>query len=254
MPTLFLTNVVRELRAAGTFRSTAEVIEAVRLAEAMADMKNSLSTLRELQDAAVTLLGQGDPAVVRESLLRVEVGTAIGALAKGVSQTSIQDDFYRELTRLKLVQFKAAVRRELDLDLRENRRVKTAEAAFLDLHRSSFLHRLAVLEVGFGQKLAVRQEGTTWAERWALQWSPEAEIAIVEAVLLGETIELAVAFKFKQRLEKCTSIADAAAIIREACECGMSGSIELDPCNAPSNTGSSLPSPAGKRLILSFVT
>src|SRR6185295_9509399 len=90
LTTLFLTNVARELRAAGTFRSTAEVIEGVRLAEAMAGMKNSLPTLRELQDAAVTLLGQGDPAVVRESLLRVEVGTAIGALAKGVSQTSIQ--------------------------------------------------------------------------------------------------------------------------------------------------------------------
>jgi hypothetical protein len=227
LPTLFLTNVVRELRAAGTFRSTAEVIEGVRLAEAMAGMKGSLPTLRELQDAAVTLLGQGDPTVVRESLLRVEVGTAIGALAKGVSQTSIQDDFYRELTRLKLDQFKASVKRELDLDLRENRRVKTAEAAFLDLHRSSFLHQLAVLEVGFGQKAALRQEGTTWAERWALQWTPEAEIAIVEAVLLGETIELATAFKFKQRLEKCTSIAEAATIIREACECGMSGSIEL---------------------------
>ena len=227
LPTLFLTNVVRELRTSGTFRSTAEVIEAVRLAEAMAAMKNSLPTLRELQDAAVTLLGQGDPAVVRESLLRIEVGTAIGSLAKGVSQTSIQDDFYRELTRLKLDQFKASVKRELDLDLRENRRVKTAEAAFLDLHRSSFLHRLAVLDVGFGRPVSVRQEGTTWAERWALQWTPEAEIAIVEAVLLGETIELAVAFKFKQRLENCTSIAEAAAIIRQACECGMSASIEL---------------------------
>jgi hypothetical protein len=227
LATLFLTNVARELRAAGTFRSTAEVIEGVRLAEAMAGLKNSGPTLRELQDATVTLLGQGDPAVVRESLLRVEVGTAIGALAKGVSQTSIQDDFYRELSRLKLDQFKAAVRRELDLDLRENRRVKSAEAAFLDLHRSSFLHRLAVLEVPFGQKLQVRQAGTTWAERWALQWTPEAEIAIVEAVLLGETIELAVAFKFKQRLEKCVSIAEASTVIREACECGMSASIEL---------------------------
>lgn len=227
LPTLFLTNVVRELRASGTFRSTAEVIEGVRLAEAIAGMKGSLPTLRELQDAAVTLLGQGDPAVVRESLLRIEVGTAIGELAKGVSQTSIQDDFYRELNRLKLDQYKAGVKRELDLDLRENRRVKTAEAAFLDLHRSSFLHRLAVLEVGFGQKVALRQEGTTWAERWALQWTPEAEIAIVEAVLLGETIELAVAFKFKQQLEKCTAIAEASTVIRQACECGMSGSIEL---------------------------
>ncbi|MDR3459235.1 MAG: DUF5682 family protein [Verrucomicrobiae bacterium] len=227
LPTLFLTSVVRELRASGTFRSTAEVIEGVRLAEAMAHMKNSLPTLRDLQDAAVALLGQGDPSVVRESLLRVEVGTAIGSLAKGVSQTSIQDDFYRELTRLKLDQFKAAVRRELDLDLRENRRVKTAEAAFLDLHRSSFLHRLAVLDVDFAKQLTVRQQGTTWAESWALQWTPEAEIAIVEAVLLGETIELAVAFKFKQCLEKCASVAEASKVIRQACECGMSASIEL---------------------------
>ena len=227
LSTLFLTNVARELRSTGTFRSTAEVIEGVRLAEAMAGMRNSVPTLRELQDAAVTLLGQGEPSVVRESLLRVEVGTAIGSLAKGVSQTSIQDDFYRELSRLKLDQFKTAVRRDLELDLRENRHVKSKEAAFLDLHRSSFLHRLAVLEVGFAKKQSVNQEGATWAERWALQWTPEAEIAIVEAVLLGETIELAVAFKFKQALEKCTSVAEAAAIIREACESGMGGSIEL---------------------------
>ncbi len=227
LPKLFLASVARELRASGTFRSTAEVIDGVRLAETMAGMRSSRPTLRELQDAAVTLLGQGDPAVVRESLLRVEVGTAIGALAKGVSQTSIQDDFYRELHRLKLEQFKAGVKRDLDLDLRENRRVKTAEGAFLDLHRSSFLHRLEVLEVPFAKKQAVRQDGTTWAERWALQWTPEAEIAIVEAVLLGETIELAVAFKFKQQLEKCTAIAEAATVIRQACECGMAGSIEF---------------------------
>ena len=84
-----------------------------------------------------------------------------------------------------------------------------------------------MLEVPFAKKLEVRQEGTTWAERWALQWTPEAEIAIVEAVLLGETIELAVAFKFKQQLEKCTSIAEASTVIRQACECGMSASIEL---------------------------
>jgi Arc/MetJ-type ribon-helix-helix transcriptional regulator len=227
LPTLFLTQVVRELRSSGTFRSTAEVIEGVRLAEAMASMKDSLPTLRELQDAAITLLGQGDPNVVREPLLRVEVGTAIGALAKGVSQTSIQDDFYRELARLKLEPFKTSVKKELELDLRENRRVKSQEAAFLDLHRSSFLHRLAVLDVPFAQKQAVRQEGTTWAEKWALQWTPEAEIAIVEAVLLGETIELAVAVKFKQRLENCKSVAEASTVIRQACECGMSDSIEL---------------------------
>lgn len=227
LPALFLTRVARELRASGTFRSAAEIIEGVRLAECMAGMKNSRPTLRELRDAAITLLGQGDPSVVRESLLRVEIGTAIGSLAKGVSQTSIQDDFHRELVRLKLEPFKTTVKRDLDLDLRENRRVKSAEAAFLDLNRSSFLHRLAVLEVPFAQKINLRQDGTTWAERWALQWTPEAEIAVVEAVLLGETVELAAAFKMKQRLETADTIADAAKVIRQACECGMARSIEL---------------------------
>ncbi|HLX72217.1 MAG TPA: DUF5682 family protein, partial [Verrucomicrobiae bacterium] len=104
---------------------------------------------------------------------------------------------------------------------------KSQEAAFINLHRSSFLHRLEVLGIGFAKKVAANQERTTWAERWTLQWTPEAEIAIVEAVLLGETIELATAFKFKQALDNCTSIAEAAGIIRQACECGMSGSIEL---------------------------
>src|SRR5439155_17934308 len=129
-----LTSVVRELRSAGTFRSPAEVIEGVRLAESMADMRNSLPTLRELQDAAVTLLGQGDPSVIRESLLRVEVGTAIGSLAKGVSQTSIQDDFYRELHRLRLEKYKTAVKQEMDppIDLRPKLDVKSDEATFRD--------------------------------------------------------------------------------------------------------------------------
>jgi len=64
---------------------------------------------------------------------------------------------------------------------------------------------LSVLEIPFAQKVAVGQEGATWAERWTLQWTPEAEIAIVEAVLLGETIELATAVKFKQRPRYCNS-------------------------------------------------
>jgi hypothetical protein len=32
----------------------------------------------------------------------------------------------------------------------------------------SVLHRLAVLEAGFANKLSVKQESETWAERWAL--------------------------------------------------------------------------------------
>lgn len=224
---LYLSRVARHMREAGTHRSTAEVIEGVRLARTMSALKGGQApTLADLQDAATTLLGHGERSAVATSLAHVEVGTAIGRLPKGVSKTSIQDDFERELSRLKLEKYRTTVKQELGLDLRENRRVKTEEAAFLDLHRSSFFHRLRVLEIDFAKKQQVRQDAATWAERWHVQWSPECEIQLVEAVLLGETVELAAGYKFRTRLEKCASVADAAAMVRDACECGMLPAME----------------------------
>ena len=226
LPLKYLSLVARHLRESGTHRSTAEVIDGVRLARTLSALKGGLApTLADLRDAAMTLLGHGELGTIKEALARVEVGTAIGELPKGVSQTSIQSDFDRELARLKLEKYRTAVK--LALDLRENRQAKTAEAAYLDLARSSFFHRLRVLEISFAQPVAVKQQSATWAERWNLQWTPESEIALVEAVLLGETVELATAYKFRAQLEKCTSIAEAAAMVRDSCQCGLMKSMEL---------------------------
>ena len=227
LPSRYLSLVTRNLRDAGTHRSTAEVIEGVRLANTLSALKGGLApTLIDLRDAAVTLIGHGELTTVKEAIARVEVGTAIGALPKGVSRTSIQADFDRELARLKLEKYRTTVKQELTLDLRENRQAKSAESAFLDLHRSSFLHRLRVLGVGFATPLKTSQASATWAERWALQWDPVSEIQLIEAVLLGETVELATGFKFKSTLEACTSIAEAAEVVRDACQCGMMAAME----------------------------
>lgn len=222
LPARYLSAVVRQLRTSGTHRSTAEVIEGVRLARTLSAMKNgSAPTLADLQDAAITLIGHGERSVVQESLARVEVGTAIGTLPKGVSQTSIQDDFERQLQELKLTKYREGVKQEIALDLRENRRAKTPASAFLDLNRSSFLHRMALLEIPFVKKQPAYQDAATWGERWFLRWTPEAEIALVESVLLGETVERAAGFQFTQRIDACESVADAALLVRTACECGM---------------------------------
>ncbi len=223
----YLSLVARHLREAGTHRSTAEVIDGVRLAETLAALQaGQAPTLRDLRDAAITLLGQGERAAVKESLAHVDVGTAIGQLPKGVSQTSIQADFDRELQRLKLEKYRTTVQQELDLDLRENRRVNSEEAAFLDLNRSSFFHRLRVLGVSFARPTPTRQDSATWAEKWVLQWTPESEIELVEAVLLGETVELATAYRFTTQLDNCLSIADAAALVHNACQCRLMKSME----------------------------
>jgi Family of unknown function (DUF5682) len=228
LPTRYLSLVARLMRETGTHRSSAEVIEAVRLARTLSALKDGFApTLRDLRDAAITLIGHGERSTVQEALAHVDVGTAIGELPSGVSRTSIQEDFERILNELKLEKYKTTVKQELTLDLRENRRVKSEAAAFLDLHRSSFFHKLRVLQIGFAQLVGSGQQSTSWAEKWHVQWSPEHEIALVEAVLLGETVELATAYKFKTELEKSTSIADAANMVRDACQCAMMGSMEL---------------------------
>jgi hypothetical protein len=228
LPHHYLSEVVRRLRGAGTHRSTAEVIEGVRLARTLAAMHDGAApTLADLQDAAVTLVGHGERSTVAEALAHVNVGTAIGELPKGVSRTSIQEDFDRLMARLKLEKYKKTVAEELELDLRENRHAKTADAAFLDLNRSTFFHRLRVLGVAFATALRARQDQATWKEIWKLKWDPECEIALVEAVLLGETVELATGFKFKQLLEAATGIDQAADVVKDACQCGLAKSMDL---------------------------
>ncbi len=216
----YLTEIATRMRESGTFRSTAEVIDGVRLANTLAAMRDGQApTLYELQDAAVTLLGRGEPSAIADARARVEVGTAVGRLPKGVSQTSIQDDFARSLETLKLEEFRTPVARDLRLDLRENRRVSSEAAAYRDLHRSVFLHRLAALNIGFGTHTPREQDRATWAEHWQMVWTPEHEIALVESVLLGETVELACAFALRRALDECTSVARAAALVRRAGEC-----------------------------------
>lgn len=227
LPRLYLSTAARLLRSSGTHRSTAEVIEAVRLAEGLASLHGgSMPTLLELRDAAQTLLGRGELSVVAEALARLDIGTDIGSLAEGVSQTPLQDDLNRELKRLKLTKYKSAVAADLSLDLRENRRVSSHESAFLDLNRSVLFHRLELLEIPFARNNTNGGDRAVWAEDWVIQWTPEAEIRVVESTLLGETVEIACAHRLREKLEACTSIAEASRLIGVSVRCGMTAQME----------------------------
>lgn len=227
LPHLYLSSVARLLRKAGTHRSTAEVIEAVRMAQSLSALHGgSIPVLRDLQDAAQTLLGHGDLSVIAESLAQINVGTTIGQLAEGVSQTPIQDDLNRLLQQFKLTKYKTTIAQDLMLDLRENRRVQSKESAFLDLHRSFLFHRLRLLNIHFVQQQQTQQDQATWAERWIIQWSPEVEIQVVESTLLGETVEIAAAYVLQQKLDHCLTIAEASDLILIACESGMVTQLE----------------------------
>lgn len=222
LPERYLSRVARQMRSRGTHRSTAEVIESARLARTVAALRGGTApTLADLHDAAVSVLGQGDLSNIAEELAHVDVGTAIGSLPPGVSRTSIQVDFERELQRLKLDKYRTVVVQTLRLDLRENRQAKSEAAAFLDLHRSIFLHRLRVLGIEFAKLLPSHQAGATWAEFWNVSWSPESEITLVESVLLGETVELATSCRLQQEIEQVATIDAAARLVNDAFRCAL---------------------------------
>lgn len=218
----YLSKIAQYQREHGYACSTAEVIEAKRLADTLAGMRGGrFPNLADLRDAAVTCLGHGSFAEISLACADVEIGTKIGSMPEGAVCTSVQEDFTRQLKELKLQKYRKASAEEIPLDLRENLRVKTEKAAFLDLERSFFLHRLKALGISFCTQKPRPQDNATWAELWELRWTAQAEIEIVEASLKGDTVEQAAAGDISMRLNGADSVAQTAALLDTAFECGL---------------------------------
>lgn len=219
----YLTLLAKFQREKGYGTSSAEVIEALRLTKTLAVMRNGTEpSLEDLRDAAITCMGHGNFGEISMACAATEIGTKIGYLPKGVVCTSVQEDFQRQLKELKLEKYLSPVMAELELDLRENLRVKSEKSAFLDLNRSFFLHRMRVLEIHFCRQLVRQQDNATWAELWELQWNPEVEIEIVEASLKGDTILQASEMELNTQLRNAENLSQTAKILSEAFLCGIS--------------------------------
>lgn len=223
----YLSSLAKYMREHGGIVSSAQVIEATRLARELAVIRGgSVPTLEDLKDASITCMGGGSFGEMAMGFAETDIGKKIGSVPQDAMQTSIQSDFTLKLKQLKLEKYKELVDTPLQLDLRENLRVKSEESAFLDLNRSFFLYRLVVLGIDFAKIKKSNQDNATWAENWILQWTPEAEIQIVESVLKGDTIVDAVAFVLSEKLSEATKISEIAEVIEDAFNCGLPKIVE----------------------------
>ena len=223
----YLSSLAKYMREHGGIVSSAQVIEATRLARELAVIRGgSVPTLEDLKDASITCMGGGSFGEMAIGFAETDIGKKIGSVPQDAMQTSIQSDFTLKLKQLKLEKYKELVATPLQLDLRENLRVKSEESAFLDLNRSFFLYRLVVLGIDFAKIKKSNQDNATWAENWILQWTPEAEIQIVESVLKGDTIADAVAFVLGEKLSEATKISEIAEVIEDAFNCGLPKIVE----------------------------
>ncbi|MEV0406225.1 DUF5682 family protein [Actinoallomurus sp. NPDC050550] len=160
--------------------SSAHVIEAVRLANALAALRDRpLAGLAEVTEAALAVLCEGAELPLELIQRRMVVGERMGAVPDGAPMVPLQRDLRDEQRRLRLKP--AATAKELDLDLRRP----------TDLDRSRLLHRLRLLGVPWGEPAGSGRGKGTFRESWALTWRPEFDVRLVEAGAWGLTVRSA---------------------------------------------------------------
>lgn len=176
----WLTRVARELRHEGHPAAPASVVEAVRLAEALAAVRARPSVgLTELDDASVAVLCEGSRLPLHAVHDRLVVGDEVGRVPGSVPLTPLAQDLARQQRSLRLRS--SATPTEVVLDLRtDNGRA-----------RSVLLHRLELLDVPWGRPSDAGRSTGTFKEAWVLAWEPELAVALIEAGLHGTTVHAA---------------------------------------------------------------
>jgi hypothetical protein len=173
----WLTRVARLLRDERLDASSASVIEAVRLADALATMRGRpLADLSDLDEAVRTVLCFGEETPMRLIRRKLVVGERLGRVPRETPSVPLQHDLERLQKRLRLPPDPAQTTKILDL--RET----------TDLERSRLLHRLNLLRVPWGEVAHVSGKGT-FKEAWTLQWVPELAVSVIEASIWGATVE-----------------------------------------------------------------
>lgn len=177
------------LREEGLDCSPAHLIESLRLAEGLAGLRGRpLPGLEELYEALCATVCMGDDARLRLIRRKLLVGEAVGVLPPDAPAAPLQRDIFREGKRLRMTF--SAEEKTLVLDLRKP----------LDAERSIFLHRLDMLEIGFGVIDTAGARGTgTFKEAWRISWTPEVALAVVQASRRGKDIPQALASLLAER-------------------------------------------------------
>ena len=200
----WLTRVARLLREERLDASSASVIEAVRLADALATMRGRpLADLSDLNEAVQTVLCFGEETPMRVIRRKLVVGERLGRVPDETPSVPLQQDLQRLQRRLKLAPEAAQATKVLDL------REPT------DLERSRLLHRLDLLRVPWGRLAHVSGKGT-FKEAWQLQWAPELAVSLIEASLWGPTVEDAAAARAADQGGREEDLPSLAALLDRA--------------------------------------
>jgi hypothetical protein len=200
----WLARVAELFRAEDLPVSSAHLIEATRLANALATLRGrTLPGLTEVTEAVQSVLCGGydtQMSLVRDRLV---IGEDLGEVPPDVPVVPLAADLAREQKRLRFAPKPGQT--EAELDLRKPN----------DGDKSRLLHRLDILGISWGSLGRSRGTGT-FRETWTLDWEPEFAIRLVEAAIWGTTVVSAASAKAADRAASAAQLAGITDVV-EAC-------------------------------------
>lgn len=214
VPCRWLLSVAHLMRDEDLDASPASVIEAVRLADALAALRGRPRPgLRELSESAGSVLIR-DGAIWNLIGRRLIVGERMGAVPDSVPMVPLQADLRSLQKRLRMKVDDTD--RKVELDLRGE----------MDLERSHLLHRLAILGVDWGVPEQVWGKKGTFHEHWRVQWAPELTIAVIQASIFGNTVESAASERATQMAKVAGALSEIAELIERVLVADLQSAVE----------------------------
>ena len=196
--------VARALRDEHLDTSPASVVEATRLAEALAAVRGRPSVgLSELTDAAQAVLTEGSTMPLRLVDRTLVIGEELGSVPESTPRVPLAADLARLQRSLRLKP--SATSAIVQLDLRRESQ----------LARSVLLHRLAVLDVPWGRRAEAGPTLGTFKEAWELEWAPELAVAVIEASLYGTTVQSAAEARVAQEAQEAADLGVLGGLIEQ---------------------------------------
>jgi len=228
-----LIEFTEHLRLRGFMASLADTIEAYRLAMALADLRGKAEPgLDEVREATIATMCRGDATHVDGFLWPSVIGRHVGRVAARIGKNSLQSEFWREVDERRLPR----------TDSLEGFSLKLTEP--VQVATSVFLHRLRVVGVPYASYLG-KQAGNRpsrsrgapaeaageidalnrMSEAWEAQWTPSTDVALIERIVLGNTLEEVTARVLADRLEAAHTTGEAAGVLLEAVVTGATQTV-----------------------------
>ena len=252
-----LVEFTEHLRLRGFMASLSDTLEAYRLALMLADIRGKAEPgLDEVREATIATMCRGDATHVDGFLWPSVIGRNIGHVADRIGKNSLQEEFAREVHARRLPATDSV--ESFVLKLNDPVQVGT----------SVFLHRLRVAGVSYasfiGRKIGTGKSATFEApggiealqritEKWEARWTPSTEVALVEKIVLGDTLEQVAARVLEEQLASTHGTGNAARVLLEAVLASTGKTVEsaLAACERLAPEDDDLPSLVEAARVLS---